>query len=306
MNRAWKSHIVNGEIVMKKSFIAVLTAVTLCVCILFTGCDAVKKMVEGDEETTLAFTTNRTEVADEKTAAAEYYARILADARSVGAGLSRERKYEINDLNIVSKALEGKTDENGAQVRDPELKHLNEAAKEVRDRIAKSIGSSENVGFGEDWGGLAPAAPESLYLTDGSCAVVEEEKDDGTVEIKDERRGTLNFPDEEYPLSVGSVIAPIIPLPDEEEIKTELAKLSDYIALDDYGAVYTGSRIEFSVNRITDELNSASYVTEMRITAHAHGVGALEKYGELTVYLTLVCRSNYRFDYVDPNAAEEK
>lgn len=287
---------------MKKSFIAVLTALTLCVCVLFTGCDSVMKALEGEEATTLEFTTNRTEVEDEKTAAAEYYADLIAAARRTGTGLSVGAHYDINDLKIVSRELEGQTDGDGNQVSDPELKELNDAAKEVRDRISPEDPFGGSVAFGEDWGDKAPAVPDPAYVTDGTCAVVTEEGDDGVVEIRDERRGTLNFADEEYPLSVGSVIAPVIHLPDEELIKTEMAKLSDYIVLDDYDAVFSGNRIEFSANRVTDEIWNARYITEIHVTAHAHGVGALEKYGDLTVFFTLVCRTEYGFDWTDPNA----
>ena len=291
---------------MKKPLITALITMTVCVCILFSGCDSVIKAAQGEEQTTLEFTTNRTEVADEKIAAAEYFASLIAAARAAGTGLSVETKFEIGDLKVVSRELEGKTDDNGDQVGDPSLEALNAEAKQLRDYIAAGIkGPSDAVPFGEDWGELAPPVPTPLYTSDGTCEVVTEVREDETVEIKDERRGTLRFADETYPLSVGSVIGPLIRLPDEDAIKAEMEKIADYIAVDDYGAVFTESRIEFSANRITDEIASAGYVTQINVTAHAHGVGSYESYGKLTVFFTLVSRTDYVFDWVDPDAAAE-
>ena len=46
-------------------------------------------------------------------------------------------------------------------------------------------------------------------------------------------------------------------------------------------------------------------MTQINVTAHAHGVGSYERYGKLTVFFTLVSRTNYSFDWVDPDAAAE-
>ncbi len=285
---------------MKKPLIAAVISLSLCLSMLLTACSSLTEA--GDEATTEAPTTNRTEVVQQADAVAEYFVGLLESARAAGTGLSRERRYEINDLNIVSKDLEGEQDDEGNQKDDPALAPLNAAAKEMRGFIAGSVKSDgASVAFGEAWDELAPVSPNPAYAVDGKCEVVIRDGDDGAKITTEEYSGSITFSDEDYPLSVSSVIKPIIPLPDEQTIRQELQKISAYLTLEDFDAVFAGNRIEFSANRLTDRINSASYVSEIRVTAHAKGVGSLEKYGELTVFLTLVSRTNYGFDWTDPN-----
>lgn len=289
---------------MKKVFAAVICVLLSVIVCMFSGCDTLLASLE-EEETTLPFSTSRTEQPNTKEAVVDYYNALIEHARAGRAGVSRNIGYEINDLKIVGRDLEGVTDENGAQQSDPELEALNAAGKELRSLVMKTIRSNTvSAAFGEEWGDAAPNtvnAPASVETA--NCVMGEEETAEAgdPIVYNNFYYGTIGFGTETYPLAVNSALKPVFPYPDEETIKEELAKMSDYLVLEDYDCVFTDNTIDFSAERLADEIDYANYTSNVQIIAHAEGVGTLESYGELTVLLTLKCTNNYTFDWVDPS-----
>ena len=289
---------------MKKIIAAAVAVLLGVITVFFSGCDALVSSLQSEEETTLPFSTSRTEDLDSKDAIAAYYNDLLTRAKEGRAGVSRETRYEISDLQIVSRELEGITNEDGSQQSDPDLDVLNAAAQEVRAFIANAVKSSTvSAAFGEEWGEAAPNDIDELsYVEDASCIMGEETTEEGDTEIvyTNYYYGDLSFRPENYPLAVNSVLATVFPYPDEDVIVDEMAKMDDYIVLQDYDCVFEDNTINFSSDRITDQIDYANYTSVIRVTAHAQGVGQLADYGELTVYFTLRCANNYTFDWVDP------
>lgn len=290
---------------MKKIIAASVAVLLAVVTVFFSGCDALISTIQAEEATTLPFSTSRTEDLDSKQKVAAYYAQLLTLAKEGHAGVSRETRYEINDLNIVPRALEGVTDENGNQQSDPALDVLNAAAEEVRSFIARAVESStESVAFGEDWGDVAPnTIPNPESVLDASLIMGEEttEEEGQPVVYTNFYYGDISFRPENYPLASNSVIAQVFPFPDETVISEEMAKMDDYFVFDSYSAVFEENTISFSSERILDQIDYANYTSVIRVTAHARGVGKLADYGDLTVYFTLRCANNYTFDWVDPS-----
>lgn len=293
-----------GAISMKKIFVAVVAVLLSLILFLFSGCDSLISSLE-DEETTLPFSTSKTEQPDTKEAVVAYFNSLIEKAEATKTGLTRKIGFEINDLKIVGRELEGVTDENGNQQSDPDLKALNAAAKEVRSFILKSIKSNEvSVDYGNDWGENAPNTISSpSYAKTAKCVMGEEETEEGDTDIvyTNYYNGEMSFDSEVYPLAVNSVLATIFPYPDEEKIIEELNKMSDYLVLEDYDGVFVDNTISFSSERTVDEIDYANYTSNFKITAHAKGVGKLESYGELTVTFTLKCINNYNFNWIDPS-----
>ena len=289
---------------MKKIIAAAVAVLLGVITVFFSGCDALVSSLQSEEETTLPFSTSRTEDLDSTDAIAAYYndlltRALLTRAREGRAGVSRETRYEISDLQIVSRELEGVTNEEGNQQSDPDLDVLNAAAQEVRAFIANAVKSSTVS--------AAEAAPNDIdelsYVEDASCIMGEETTEEGDTEIvyTNYYYGDLSFRPENYPLADNSILATIFPYPDEEVIVEEIAKMEDYIVLEDYDCVFEDNTISFCSERIADEIDYANYTSVVRVTAHARGAGQLADYGELTVYFTLRCANNYTFDWVDPS-----
>lgn len=294
---------------MKKIFAAVISVLLAVVMVFFAGCDALLNMADDEGATTLPFSTSKTEQPNGTAAVVEYYNALLEMAKEGKAGVKRNVRYEINDLKIVGRELEGVTNEDGNQQSDPDLDTLNAAAKEVRSFIAKAVKSKDiSVAFGEDW---ADAAPNSIrnvsFAEKANCVMGEEATEEGASEVvyNNYYYGEISFRNENYPLADNSILKTVFPYPDEQVIKDELAKMSDYIVLEDYDCVFDENTIQFSSERILDQIDYANYTSSIRVTAHAKGVGQLADYGELTVYLTLKCSNNYTFNWVDPNVVVE-
>lgn len=291
---------------MKKTIAATISILLVVITVFMSGCQSLSELVN-EEQTTLPFSTSLTSQPKSKTAVVEYYNYLIDLARDGKTGVSRNTKYRIDDLKIVSRNLEGVTNEDGNQQSDPELDVLNAAAKEVKALISKAIKSNtESVAFGEEWGNLAPNKIGDPSFADKATCVMGEEATDNlnkNIVYTQYYYGDMSFGAENYPLASNSVLKSIFPYPDEENIKKELEKLSDYIVLEDYDCVFKDSGIYFSSDRLVDQLDYANYSSSIAVTAHAKGVGKLEKYGDLTVYLTIKCENNYNFDWVNPEEA---
>ena len=295
---------------MKKTAFPVLCALLAAIMLVFSGCDVIMKKISGEEEeaTTKPFVTSLSALPDEASAVVDYYNRLLTLAQTGKAGLSRETLYEINDLKLVGRALEGTTDADGSQVGDPELDVLNAAAKELRGLISDAINVNNTAGaeFGEPWGEAAPAAIPASAVTDATCVMGEEETQQGddAVVYTDYYHGSLTLADDVYPLQTAA--ADVFPFPDVGTIRAELGKLGDYIVFEDFDATVDGNRVTFTANRLTDQIENAECVSDVHVTAHAKGVGKLADRGELTVFFTLKCIGRYSFGWVDPAALTEE
>ena len=86
-------------------------------------------------------------------------------------------------------------------------------------------------------------------------------------------------------------------LKDKEAVIAQFECVKDYLVLNDYSIEYADCSVKSEMDLENEQVSFVTFTKNMVVTASVTGVGALEKYGELTVTFNLTQTTNYNFDY---------
>ena len=86
-------------------------------------------------------------------------------------------------------------------------------------------------------------------------------------------------------------------LKDKEAVIAQFDCVKDYLVLNDYSIEYADCSVKSEMDLENEQVSFVTFTKNMVVTASVTGVGALEKYGELTVTFNLTQTTNYNFDY---------
>lgn len=107
--------------------------------------------------------------------------------------------------------------------------------------------------------------------------------------------------EEEYtPIDDSSVEAVFGEPADESAVLANFDCVKEYITVDGYSIAYGNCELRAKIDMETAEVISVEFVKKMNVTATVTGVGALEKYGEMTVEFELTKTVTYSFEYAVP------
>lgn len=93
-------------------------------------------------------------------------------------------------------------------------------------------------------------------------------------------------------------------LKDKEAVIAQFDCVKDYLVLNDYSIEYADCSVKSEMDLENEQVSFVTFTKNMVVTASVTGVGALEKYGELTVTFNLTQTTNYNFDYTVEEVAE--
>ncbi len=86
-------------------------------------------------------------------------------------------------------------------------------------------------------------------------------------------------------------------LKDKEAVLANFESVKDYITVSDYSIEYTNCSITSDADLEEGRIDFINFTKNMKVTATATGVGALEQYGEFEVVFDLTQTTSYEFDY---------
>lgn len=84
---------------------------------------------------------------------------------------------------------------------------------------------------------------------------------------------------------------------DKEAVLKNFEVVKDYIAVSDYEIEYLNCLITSDADLEENRISFVNFQKNMKVTAKAQGVGALESYGEIEIVFNLTLNTNYSFEY---------
>lgn len=269
---------------MKKSFIALL-AVLIVVSMTFTlsSCELSDDEFVHTTET-VQHTEGRTELKKSNEEVLAYFNTLVNSVKTKTPAVSYKQELKVDDKSLTVTKPGGQEDKNLKSFADslPGLKSL--ILTDIQKKSGSvAYGNENNEVFfvkGESWS-------SALTTEDISSAVMNE--------VGDKYYITITFDD--IPEESRATLAKAFELRDKATLlnSPELAKISEYLEVKDYAAMYKGSVISATVDRLTDTLLSVAYSKTSDVKVSAKGLNTLEKHGDIEVGLILKDTTSFTF-----------
>ena len=110
---------------------------------------------------------------------------------------------------------------------------------------------------------------------------------------------TIDFKDDASPLEAGG-LGDVFNVNDKEAILEELKGASNLLTVKDYAVEYNGGRIVCTIDRANDQIVSATYSRNIKITADVTGQGEFASIKNEQVIFTITENENYTIEWEAP------
>lgn len=279
---------------MKKTFKVVL-ALIMATSILLSFASCSFGSDDTDETSTTEYSTSLT-VRPSNTAQVIAYFNSLLN-KAVTAPDDDKPVIEWSESISVSDSSI-KITKDGADEDDDTLASINALAPMIKNFILEEVPKNRN---GSTEGENAISHTDILYGEgslspyDTAFATCIEENSD----VLDTYRIIIRFNSEYNPLQETSNIGKAFDLRTKDEIfeNFENEKIKSYFELNDFDLQYTNSKIEVSIDRLTDEIDSITYIKNIDVVAPASFKNNFESIGDVDILFSLTNTRTYTFTW---------